>query len=163
MQRRAAEVCLVELRASEIGSGERGASEVRLLEVGMGEICIGEIRTAQVRCDEIGRFHGCLSELCTMELGVRCMDLAEVRLRKDGAGSPGADQHRSIESGISEIRLVQDGLIENRHPKIARLYLRLDQLRSFQIGLLQISLLQTGRAEVRVSQVCPAEDGLTQC
>jgi len=38
-----------------------------------------------------------------MELGFRCEDLAEVRLRKDGAGSPGADQHRAIENGISKI------------------------------------------------------------
>ena len=60
----------------------------------MGEIGTGEVRTVQVRCDEIGRFHGRFSELCMVELGLRRMDLAEVRVRKDGAGSPGADQHR---------------------------------------------------------------------
>ncbi len=63
-------------------------------EVGPVESGTCEVRTIQVRCNRIGRFHGRLSELRTVELGLRRMDLAEVCLRKDGASSPGADQHR---------------------------------------------------------------------
>ena len=83
----------------------------------MGEIRTGEVRIRQVCGDEIGRIHGGLCKLRAVELGLRRMDLAKVRLRKNGAGSPGADQHCLRESGVTEIRLVQDGLIENRHPK----------------------------------------------
>ena len=85
----------------------------------MGEIGTGEVRTVQVRCDEIGRLHGRLSELRAVELGFRCVDLAEVCLRKDGADSSGTDQHCAIELGLSEICLVQNGFMENRHPKFA--------------------------------------------